>query len=53
MIRSLKTLNELKERGLLSDDIEQIQIIKTKHKLNKVTDRYGYIVQTIKPQNDI
>eukprot|EP01084_Bolivina_argentea_P214868 364737_1 len=44
VIRSLKTLNELKKRGLLSDDIGQIQVIQTGHNRTDNINQFGYLI---------
>lgn len=43
VFRSQKTLNKLKEKGLLYDGIEGKQIIKIGHKLNGNIDEFGYV----------
>eukprot|EP01084_Bolivina_argentea_P214869 364738_1 len=39
-----KTLNELKKRGLLSDDIGQIQVIQTGHNRTDNINQFGYLI---------
>ena len=46
VIRSLKSLNELKKRGLLKDDVGQIQVIKIDGKLtSEDINEYGYLIK--------